>query len=522
MAKNHSKHLFELIRSMSRSEKRYFTMLSSLSGEPEDKKMLQLFNALNKMEGFDEKSLYKDLVDLRPEQLANLKSYTYKKIMQSLRAFHVHHLLEIQVREQVDFALILFERRLYQQGLACLRRARKLASRQDLPEIQLEIIKLEKSVMMHTIGESDLLEKVDAIIDEVRGLNNRIHNLNMFSNLQIKLNSLYTKIGFIRDETDQQLVLSYFKDTLPPYREEELSFNEKAQLYRLYIGLHFFLQDFEVGYAYATKLIALFEEHQDKLPYQMEPYIQGINQLLIAQFKLYRFAEFVETNHKLHNLSEEWKGNLNERMRLQLKKYYYIHEINRYFLTGEFDEGIRKLLQDQSEELQSLIDELDHHSAMILTYKVACLYLGASNYNQTLKWLNRIVNIPNADIREDLHCFARIINLICHFELGNFDVISHYIISTYRFLLKKEDLHLFQKNILKFLKNLRYDLELSELDQRFASLKAQLLPLVDSAYEKRAFIYFDIISWLESKIEHRPVQAIIQEKARLKVGELKA
>lgn len=33
-------------------------------------------------------------------------------------------------------------------------------------------------------------------------------------------------------------------------------------------------------------------------------------------------------------------------------------------------------------------------------------------------------------------------------------------------------------------------------------------------YEKRAFLYLDIISWLESKIENRPVAEIIQEKAK--------
>jgi len=33
-------------------------------------------------------------------------------------------------------------------------------------------------------------------------------------------------------------------------------------------------------------------------------------------------------------------------------------------------------------------------------------------------------------------------------------------------------------------------------------------------YEKRAFLYLDIISWLESKIENKPVASIIQEKAK--------
>jgi RNase P/RNase MRP subunit POP5 len=41
-----------------------------------------------------------------------------------------------------------------------------------------------------------------------------------------------------------------------------------------------------------------------------------------------------------------------------------------------------------------------------------------------------------------------------------------------------------------------------------------MLFLESNPYEKRAFVYFDIISWLESKIERRTVQEVIQEKAR--------
>ena len=41
--------------------------------------------------------------------------------------------------------------------------------------------------------------------------------------------------------------------------------------------------------------------------------------------------------------------------------------------------------------------------------------------------------------------------------------------------------------------------------------------LQDNKFEKRAFLYFDIISWLESKIENRSVQLIIKEKVSEKL-----
>jgi len=517
VSKNKNLPVYELIHSLSKNEKRYFSLLIGNSGNAEDKKVVKLFNHLNKVDEYDESKLLKQVPEIKAEQLANQKAYLYQKILQALRLYNSPKIIDLQIREQIDFAQILFERRLYSQGLSALKKARKLASLQENLEQQLEILKMERGVLLQTIGP-DLEERVDALIADVRLLSQRINNIQTFANLSIKLNSFYTRLGFIRDEQDYTRVKEYFYNNLPAYEEEDLSLSEKIHLYRLFAGYFLFTQDFENGYLFAHKLVQLFDENPHIINSSLEAYIKALNQLLIVQHRLFRYVEFVQTNRKLHSISRNPSFHINESMRITLLKYYYMHEINRYFMTGRFDEGLTKVVDEQQKELNELIDLLDLHSSLVLTYKVACMYLGASNYKMTIKWLNRIVNQPVVDIREDIHSFARIINLICHYELGNYDIINHYIISTYRFLLKKDDLHLFQKFILNFLKNLSTEVEDQDLMERFEKLKSQMLLLVNSAYEKRAFIYFDIISWLESKIEKRPVQDIIQQKANDKFG----
>ena len=108
-------------------------------------------------------------------------------------------------------------------------------------------------------------------------------------------------------------------------------------------------------------------------------------------------------------------------------------------------------------------------------------------------------------------------HLISHYELGNNEVIDYYIRSTYRFLLKKEDLHQFQRRILAFIKKLDSYIRGDELEQSFISLLEDLREMEKNEFENRAFIYFDIISWLESKIQHRSVEEVIQGKAREKL-----
>jgi hypothetical protein len=50
------------------------------------------------------------------------------------------------------------------------------------------------------------------------------------------------------------------------------------------------------------------------------------------------------------------------------------------------------------------------------------------------------------------------------------------------------------------------------LQEAFERLLEELRPLEFNRFETRAFIYLDIISWLESKIQKRPVQDIIAAK----------
>lgn len=503
MARTKSRELHDLIKSLDKNEKRYFKVMFSTTGSTEDRKMLQLFDFINKEDDFNEHLIPEKLPSLRPTQLSNLKAYLHEKLLQSLRQFHLKRIPDIRIREQIDFVQLLMERRQYAVATVNLKKAKKMARQYHNFELQLEILRLEKELLLQT---DEAGESADRIINEVHELNSRIHNINLFSNLAVKLNSLYRKIGFIRDESEYLRVKEYFLGNLPVFREERLSGIEKAYLYRLFTGYYFYIQDFDRGYFYARKLEKVFEEWPELIRSHPELFLTSINTVLNAEFKQNRFEEFVESRKQLEKARQELS--LNENLRIRLLKYYYLHQINLFFLQGTFDEGVGFIRKNAS-ELDKLSRELDLHSGMILSYKLACVYFGASEFHQCIRWLNRIINLTNIDIREDLHCFARILNLICHYEVGNFDVIKYYILSTYRFLLKKDDLHLFQKYILTFLKNMNPEPD-ADFTAQFQQLKEQLLPLEDSSFEKRAFIYFDIISWLQSKIEGKPVQEIIR------------
>jgi hypothetical protein len=188
-------------------------------------------------------------------------------------------------------------------------------------------------------------------------------------------------------------------------------------------------------------------------------------------------------------------------------------------MMGDFTGGT-KIISVAESELDRFASRMDRHYVLLFYYKVACLYFGAGNFKRSLLWLNKIINSKDVHLREDILSFARIMNLICHYELGNIELVEHHIRSTYRFLLKKESLFRYHKYILVFMRNLTKETQGKRLIRRFSELKKDLLPLEDHPYEKRPFLYFDIISWLESKISGKTVQEIVKEKFSVKTKKI--
>ena len=134
-------------------------------------------------------------------------------------------------------------------------------------------------------------------------------------------------------------------------------------------------------------------------------------------------------------------------------------------------------------------------------------------YQKSLKWINELINNNYGNVRMDLQCMSRIMNIVIHYELGNHDFISSLVRSTKRFLTKVERKFKVETSFLKFAnKNLQdpYDLDLKPA---FEKEIEELTVLTKEPFEKRAIEYFDLISWLKTKTENRTMEDVMSEMA---------
>ena len=96
MPNRSSDALFQLIKSLEKSEKRNFKLYIKRNSSSEDLKSIQLFDALDKMEDYDEVQLLNKNKNLRKQQLSNAKAHLYREILSSLRLIRQEENIDIQ------------------------------------------------------------------------------------------------------------------------------------------------------------------------------------------------------------------------------------------------------------------------------------------------------------------------------------------------------------------------------------------------------------------------------------------
>jgi hypothetical protein len=508
MPKPQTDALLQLMSSMTKSEKRHFRIFVNRNQTTEDALFMRLFDELEKMKSYEEDVILKKIPNIKKQQLSNLKAHLYKQILLCLRLVHRNYNEDIDLHEKLDYARILYNKGLYKQSLEMLDKTKQGALRLNIHTLALEAIEFEKQIESQYVTGSKS-DRAEQLANESTQLSEIIKRQQSFSNLSLQLLSLYLKVGYARNQKDYFYAKEFFNSHLPKYNFEELTFTEKLSLTQSYVEFYSLTQDFLMVFKHAQKWVELFEENTEMMDSNAPNYLRGLHNLLISLFFLNQHDRFVATLEKLENFTKErQQKDANTESLAQL--YVYVHCINLHYMLGTFTEGLKWI-----PELEKIIKDntfgWDENRNLVFHYKIACLYFGSGKQSKAIDHLNVIINSRNPDYREDIQCFARILNLICHYELGNMQLVEYQAKSVYRFLLKTGDLHEVQRLVLQFIRKMPF-MTPNLVKKEFASLKNSLEKVKEMPYEKRPFLYLDIISWLECKIQNKKVEDIIKEK----------
>ena len=504
-------NLFVLIKSLTKSEKRQFKLYVGRMDSNEDSKFLKLFNLLDKMEFYNEDLILKNKI-VSKLQLSNLKAHLYKQILISLRLNPQHKNVKLHIRGQIDFATILYQKGLYKQSLKILDKAKSFALKYDENASAYEIVEFEKLIESLYVTRS-LSNRTNELVSQTNHLREQNEVYSNLSNISLQLYEKLIKAGYAKSDVESKEIKKFFKQKIKSFRLDELGFRETLIYYQIWVWYSLLIQDFLSSYKYASKWIDTFNKSPEMIAIHPVFYLKGYNFLLEALALIKYPSKFKNRLNDLINVVEDKSFPRNQNLNALIFIYKYNNLFNLHVLEGDFKESI-KIIPRVLEGIEENKNFIDHHHIMLLYFKIACMYFTVNDYDNCIKYVNMIMKNKNIKMREDLQCFTRVLNLIAHWEAGYDYYLDKIIRETYNYLDKMNDLHEVQKTILKYLNGLE-NIYPGEIKGFLRNLHSELKKFEDDPYEKRAFLYLDIISWLESKINNKPVALIIKEKALL-------
>ena len=500
--------LFQLVKSLEKSEKRNFKLYVKRNSSSDTLKTIQLFDALDKMNDYDEPLLLKKIKEISKQQLSNIKAQLYKQILSSLRIIKDENNIDIQLHEQMDYARILYNKGLYLQSLKALDRLKDVARDHNQVTYLQQALFFEKKIEALYITRS-MQNRAEQLSNESDIVNDSLTLINKLSNLSLQLYSWYIQHGHARNENDVKSIKLFFETSLPVEAVTAKGFYEKLYLYQSHCWYAFIRLDFLQYYRYCQRWVDLFEKYPDMLVVETASYIKGMHNLMSAHFDLLNHEKLAEAIKQFEKFARHKLVAQNDNNRILTYQYLYTARINLYFLQGTFNKGLL-MVPHLEEMLKEYGLYLDTHRVLIFYYKIACLYFGSGDNEKAIDYLNKIIN-QKSDLRSDLQCYARLLHLIAHYELGNFDLLEYLIKSVYRYMSKMESLSKVEEEMFAFLRR-SFHVGAHALKPEFEKLHNKLKKYENNPLERRAFAYLDVISWLESKIRNVNVQDVVRER----------
>lgn len=505
-----SDHLFDLVNSLTKAEKRNFKLYANRLNKEGDTKFITLFDILDKQKEYNEEAVMHKMPEMNKTQFSNLRRHLYSQILTSLRLIYISKNIDIQIREQVDFARILYEKGLYMQSLKLLERTKQWAIETHQDFLLIDILEFQKLIESRHITRSRKVKnKMENLIDESSKHNELSLNVSNLANLCLKIHGWYIQYGHIRNDKDRITVSEYFHSGLKEIKTDQLTFFEEVYLNQSYVWYHYILLDFISCYQYAANWVDCFEREPDMMDKDPDLYMRGLHYQLTSLFNLKCYVELKEAIGRFERFYAKYAEGFNRTSEIIFFLYYYSAKLNQHFIEGNFEEGI-VLVDEVNKKLSDLEHHLDPHRIMVFYYKIAWMYFGAKKYSKSLDYLNKIIYLDLGHLREDIQSYARLLSLLVHYELKNFQLLEYQIQSVMRFMSKMEDLNTMQKEILNFLSRILFKDNLT-VNNEMTRFRKKLEKQVHHQAETKSFVYLDVLAWLDSKIQKVDLSVIVRE-----------
>ncbi|MCB0396520.1 MAG: hypothetical protein KDD36_07695 [Flavobacteriales bacterium] len=509
MPRTVSNDLFDLIRSMSRNEKIYFKRYAKRHADNHNNNYIRLFDLIDEQPEYNEQKLAAR--GFPKDGLARTKNYLHKTILETLQNYHAENKVETILKNQLAQVQILFEKTLFDQAGKLVVKTKKLASEYDEFPVLLEALKWE----IRLYGNDLNFKRIERINAEQKKI---IDKFNEFLEMESLSNIMF---GIFRSEgyTGKKVVLDRIEQIIQHPRlqesEHKLTSFLSVQHYHSVFGLyHFITGNFQQAYEYRLKKVSAFDAQPKYITEYFQRYWRSIFEACALCSLLYKEDEFNRLLTKLRHVLSAYQKSISRETHALIEQFIFIYQLQFYNHQGSFEKA-HDCIINQYPHLKKSETMLGKADSMTILNLLARAYFGHGKFHESLKTVQLILNQSEQDIPVNIYTMARIIKLLCLYEIQQYDLLDSLMRSTlYHYEKKRSDFKL-ELTIIRYLQSLTSSPDSKARSKVLMEMRSDLLKLKTEPHQFFSFHDFDFIAWVDAQSGHETFGEIVRQNVRV-------
>ena len=482
--KTASSDLYDLIHSLSKSEKRYIQLHSAA----ETLDYMELWKILLKEENYNEARLKEDYADANfMKNFAMSKQYLFERILLLLDRFRKQTDADV-LTEKGRLVKILWQKGFKKKAQSRLRKALKKAEEGELFEVQLTLLEIKK-----TFPETDYKETAEDVKNCLAKLKNINEYWEISRAIYEKQQELRKKRTYIKEQELSELfnIPKLFNDSFAK------TFRSRVYYYHARTTYFFTTGKKESAYNGNRIFLKLLEDHPKQLMMMPERYLSILNNLLIDSLALEKEEEFIIGLEKLRSLPSQKAFKSIKDIDARVFRQGMLLEINSLLEKKKYTEA-EKLILPLQLGLEKYGDKIASIHLTILEYLATYLLFLNGRYEEALDGINAILKKENEG---EIFQFILILELLTHFSLKNNELVESLLISVKRRLQSRRELYETETLLFKFIKSYLNAAAWGIQSELISKFKTQVNFLKSTPTQKPFFNFIDLEKWIETLLK---------------------
>lgn len=479
--------LHELIKALTPQEKRRFKLDASVQGG--GKKYIALFDLISRQKVYDEAKLRQELKKRNfDESISFTKNYLYKMILRSIISSSAENSADVRLMEMYSRCRALYDRALFGRYFKAVEAGKKISLSFERYGFALEFISMQRQLLRK---EQTLKNNADKFFKEEARVLGILDALNQLKRLIAGLVEFRRFKGFCRNHSD----LEYADEVLMKIEELSSSLSDSltAKERKLYASYLVHVIKGETDKAYKAS--------KERLSIVMSG--PGIFRSSFPGTEDDSYFDLLESCLRINNakaaisLLKEYDSRFRKTGTYMLNRKIFEFMIKLY--SGRTAD--RKSEAQLSAELQVFLETnrgkitVGTVNDLLLRSSLRCFETG--NQKESLKIAEKILSPGILKFVPSIELPARMIEVLCHFDLGNFRLVRYKAMSALKALRRKGLLSEVEKTVLNLLKRTDPGGRAKEIHALLESMSAMLVKIGPDA---TAASKPDYAKWIERKL----------------------